>query len=111
MNDCPSREEAIELARTLLTTLDALGDFLSLITDDEEVIFPRWGTAKGKANLGPFFQALGCYVAAIRHRTETFLFLSGEHDDQARVFIEGLSEPAAQRHRLDGGPLQRNLRF
>lgn len=92
MNTRPNREEAIELARTFLTTLDAQGDFFSLITDDVELTFPKWGTARGKANLGPFFQALGSYVAAIRHRPETFQFLVGERDGQARVCIEGLSE-------------------
>lgn len=92
MNTRPNREEAIELARTFLTTLDAQGDFFSLITDDVELTFPKWGTVQGKANLGSFFQALGSYVAAIHHRPETFQFLVGERDGEARVCIEGLSE-------------------
>lgn len=92
MNDCSIREEAIELARTLLTPLDAHGDFLSLITDDVELTFPKWGSSQGKANLGRFFLALGSYVAAIRHRPDTLQFLAGERDGQTRVCIEGLSE-------------------
>lgn len=92
MTHRPNREEVIALARDFLITMDAQGDFFSLMTDDVELTFPKWGTAHGKSNLGPFFQALGSYVAAIRHRPETFQFLVGERDGEARVCIEGLSE-------------------
>lgn len=92
MSDRPNPQEAIELARHFLVTMDAHGDWFSLMADDVELTFPKWGTVCGKTNLGPFFEALGSYVAAIRHRPETFQFLVGERDGEARVCIEGLSE-------------------
>jgi len=94
MTATPSPAQAIELARDFLTCMDAHGDFLPLMTDDVELTFPKWGTVQGKAHLGPFFQALGSYVAAIRHRPETFQFLVGERDGHRRVCIEGLSDGA-----------------
>ncbi|MGX8881845.1 nuclear transport factor 2 family protein [Methylovorus sp. SPW-M1] len=96
MNEAPSREEAIELARTFLVTMDVHKDFLSLMTDDVELTFPKLGTVKGKMNLGSFFQALGSYVAAISHRPETFKFLVGESNGNMRVCIEGLSKGRLQ---------------
>lgn len=92
MNEVISHKEAIELARSFLITMDAHQDFLSLMTDDVQLTFPKWGTLQGKVNLGPFFEALGSYVAAIKHLPETFQFLVGESNGNIRVCIEGLSK-------------------
>lgn len=76
-----------ELGANFLATLDAMGDVFSLMTDDVRFEFPKWGVAKGKQEAGQFFQALGGYLAALRHPPETFTYYVGER----RVAIEGRS--------------------
>ena len=75
------------LAREVLKTMDAQGDIFALMTDDIELIYPKWGVAKGKAELGKFFQDIGGYVRSISHNPSSFRCTS----DADRVFIEGRS--------------------
>lgn len=75
------------LAREFLKTLDAQGDLLRLLADDVEMSFPKWGVARGKAEVVRFFQDIGSYLRAIRHDPDSFDVLS----DGDRVHIEGLS--------------------
>lgn len=82
-----SDDRYIELGTRFLATLDAMGDVFSLMTDDVQFEFPKWGIARGKAEAGQFFQALGGYVAALRHPPETFQYYVGDR----RVVIEGRS--------------------
>lgn len=76
-----------ELGIYFLATLDDMGDVFALMTDDVAFEFPKWGTARGKVEAGQFFQALGSYVAAMRHPPETFKIHSGDRS----VAIEGRS--------------------
>ena len=80
-----ARNEA--LAREMLKTMDAQGDVFSLMTDDIELVYPKWGRARGKAELGRFFQDMGGYVQSIVHDPSSFKCLS----DDDRVVIEGES--------------------
>ena len=82
-----SNDRLIELGTNFLATLDAMGDVFALMTDDVVFEFPKYGAARGKAEAGAFFQALGSYVAAVRHPAETFSYAVG----QDRVVIEGRS--------------------
>ena len=80
-----ARNEAI--AREMLKTMDAQGDVFALMTDDIEFVYPKWGIARGKAELGRFFQAMGGYVRSIAHDQSSFHCLS----DDVSLFIEGRS--------------------
>ena len=82
-----SNDRLTELGVRFLATLDAMGDVFSLMTDDVVFEFPKYGTSRGKAEVGTFFQALGSYVAAVRHPAETFRFATAEN----RLVIEGRS--------------------
>jgi ketosteroid isomerase-like protein len=79
------RNEA--LARDFLKTMDAQGDVFALLTDDVEVLYPKWGMARGKADLGRLYQELAPYIRSTQHHPETFTCLS----DKDCVFIEGQS--------------------
>jgi hypothetical protein len=80
-----ARNEA--LAREMLKTMDAQGDAFALMTDDIEFVYPKWGAARGKAELGKFFQDMGGYVRSISHDQSSFRCTS-EGDT---VLIEGRS--------------------
>ena len=81
-------EEAnLRLAKQFLRTMDEGGNVFELLTDDVEVMYPKWGIAKGKEELGQLYTDLGPYLSSISHHTESFRCLTG--DDQ--VCISGLS--------------------
>ena len=80
-------EQQIELAKNFLRTLDKQGDMFALVTDDIEMVFPKWGVARGKAELARMFQDLGGYVAAITHDPKSFICMAGD----GHVCIEGVS--------------------
>lgn len=76
-----------ELSTNFLATLDTMGNVFALMTEDVEFQFPKYGTARGTAEVGAFFHALGSYVAALRHPPETFTYYVGDRS----VAIEGRS--------------------
>lgn len=82
-----TNDRLIELGVRFLATLDAMGDVFALMTEDVVFEFPKYGTSRGRVEVGTFFHALGSYVAAVRHPPETFHFAVGEN----RVVIEGRS--------------------
>ncbi|NPC55923.1 nuclear transport factor 2 family protein [Caenimonas soli] len=75
------------LCREFLKTMDAQGDVFALLTDDVELLFPKWGLARGKEDLGRLYQSLGPYIRSISHDASSFRYLS----DGDRVCIEGVS--------------------
>lgn len=87
MTDRLSNARYIELGTEFLATLDAMGNVFALMTENVQFEFPKWGTARGSAEVGAFFQALGNYVAAVRHPPETFRYYVGDKS----VAIEGRS--------------------
>lgn len=87
MTDKLSDARYKELGTQFLATLDAMGNVFSLMTPDVKFEFPKWGTAHGAAEAGQFFQALGSYVAELRHPPETFRYYVGDRS----VAIEGRS--------------------
>ena len=102
MTDKLSDARYIELATQFLATLDSMGNVFALMTETVAFDFPKWGTARGTAEVGAFFQALGSYVAAVRHPPETFRFLVGDR----RVAVEGRSAG-----RLQNGKTWESARF
>ncbi len=79
--------DQVALARNFLKTMDEQGDVFSLLTDDVELAFPKWGIARGKEELISLYQDLGRYIASTSHDPETFTCISGD----GVVCIEGLS--------------------
>ncbi|WP_219894218.1 nuclear transport factor 2 family protein [Aquisediminimonas profunda] len=77
----------LELAQKFLRTMDEAGNVFELLTDDVEVMYPKWGIAKGKEDLAQLYTDLGPYLSSISHHAESFRCLTG--DDQ--VCISGLS--------------------
>ena len=75
------------LARDSLKMTDTQRDIFASLTDDIVFTYPRWGTARGKEELGKFYQDIGAYVQAISHDPDTFNCLS----NNGCVFIEGRS--------------------
>ena len=87
MTEKLSNARYVELGTNFLATLDAMGDVFALMTENVQFEFPKWGTARGVAEVGAFFHALGAYVAAVRHPPETFRYYVGDKS----VAIEGRS--------------------
>ncbi len=84
--------DRIGRAKEFLRTLDTQGDLFALVTDNIEIVFPKWGTVHGKADLSRFFQDLGGYISSISHDPQTFVCMAG--DDH--VAIEGVSSGSLQ---------------
>jgi hypothetical protein len=80
-------KENFERARGFLKTFDEGGDVFALLTDDVEVMYPKWGVTKGKGDLARLYTDLGPYLKSIRHHSDSFRMLGG--DDE--VCISGVS--------------------
>ncbi|MCJ8159004.1 nuclear transport factor 2 family protein [Sphingomonas sp. LaA6.9] len=78
------------VARALLRTVDAQGDISPFVTDDIELMYPKWGVARGKAELMPLFLDLGKYLTGISHDQDSFVCMTVGN----RVCIEGESSGA-----------------
>lgn len=85
-------ERRIALAKQFLRTVDQQGDLSSLVTDDIQMTFPKWGTCMGTKDFPRYFADLGGYIRKIAHHPESFLCLAG--DDH--VAIEGFSSGELQ---------------
>ena len=83
-------QQKLETAKLFLKALDEHGDLFALVSDNIEIVFPKWGTVRGKGQLGQFFEDLGGYINAIAHDPATFVCMAG--DDH--VAIEGISSGA-----------------
>lgn len=80
-------QHRIERAKLFLRTLDEQGDLFALVTEEVEIVFPKWGTVRGKPQLEQFFHDLGGYISAIAHDVDSFICMSGD----GHIAIEGLS--------------------
>jgi hypothetical protein len=76
-----------ELAEAFLKAFDEGADVFALVTNDVEVMFPKWGVARGKEGLAALYRDLAPYLKGIRHHRESFNFLIGEN----QVCISGVS--------------------
>lgn len=80
-------ENYLELAKAFLQAFDEGGDVFALVSDDVEVMFPKWGIARGKEGLASLYTDLSPYLKGIRHHPYSFNYLLGEN----QVCISGLS--------------------
>lgn len=60
-----TQHEAI--AREFLLRLDAGGDLASLVTDDIDIWYPKWGRGRGKADFVRFYKETGQYISSMSH--------------------------------------------
>lgn len=83
------------IACEILRLSDAGKDYSMFLTDDVELLFPKWGVVRGKAELGNLFADLGQYLKVVKHDTLSFEFI--EQGD--RICIEGVSSGELQNGR------------
>src|SRR5690349_1430907 len=69
-----------ERARGFLKTFDEGGDVFALLTDDVEVMYPKWGVTKGKSDLARLYSDLAPYLKSIRHHSDSFRMLGGDDE-------------------------------
>ena len=80
-------EEKIALAKEYFRKVDA-GDpnLLDMFTDDTVFFFPKFGFARGKAEIVPFLVGMGSAVASFDHPEARMTFTSSDN----RVVVEGV---------------------
>lgn len=64
------------------------GSILDLFADDARVMFPKWGVAEGKDEIGQLFGDVGGTLKAIKHHYEEFTWIFSGSD---LVVCEGTS--------------------
>jgi len=80
------KNRRIDVIRQFYTRLDqADATLLDLFTEDIEVFFPKFGTARGKSSLGELGKCFALEIDKIQHMQDTFRFLS----DGETLVLEG----------------------
>jgi len=75
------------LALECIKRLDQQGDLFELLDDDVEILYPKWGIARGKEESGRMLQDFGLYLGAMKHDYDSFNFIvQGDS-----VCVEGVS--------------------
>jgi hypothetical protein len=64
------------------------GSILDLFADDARVMFPKWGVAEGKDEIGKLFGDVGGTLRSIKHHYEEFTWIFSGSD---MVVCEGTS--------------------
>jgi ketosteroid isomerase-like protein len=86
MTPYPTADEQIRLAREYFARVDA-GDpsLLDMFTEDAQAYFPKFGTARGKAEFAQLVQGVGSAVRQFVHDPESMVFTQAGH----RLVVEG----------------------
>src|SRR5476649_1845602 len=80
------KKSRIEVIRQFYAKLDqADATLLDLFTEDTEVFFPKFGTAKGKSSLGELGKRFALEIDMIQHIQDKFRFIS----DGETLVLEG----------------------
>jgi ketosteroid isomerase-like protein len=82
-----TREQRKAVAVEYFKRLDNGGDVLELFADDADVCFPKWGVARGKAEIQRMFAEVAQLFTELRHHYEQFNVVA-EGD---MVVVEGTS--------------------
>ena len=79
-------EHLKDIAKQYFRAVDA-GDpgVLDLFTDDAQMFYPKFGYARGKAQIGAFAQGLGRGVPLLEHEIDDFVYIAAG----SRVVVEG----------------------
>src|SRR3978361_59400 len=64
------------------------GSILDLFADDAQVMFPKWGLATGKDEIGRLFTDIGSSLSSIQHHYAEFTWIFSGSD---LVVVEGTS--------------------
>jgi len=64
------------------------GSILDLFADDAQVMFPKWGLATGKEEIGQLFTDIGSTLSSIQHHYAEFTWIFSGAD---LVVVEGTS--------------------
>ena len=64
------------------------GSILDLFADDAQVMFPKWGLATGKEQIGQLFADVGGSLVSIQHHYAEFTWIFSGSD---LVVVEGIS--------------------
>lgn len=71
------KNRRMEIVRQFYAKLDqADATLLDLFTDDTEIFFPKFGTAKGKSSLGELGKCFALEIDKIQHIQDKFHFIS-----------------------------------
>ena len=80
------KKSRIEIVKQFYSKLDqADATLLELFTEDTEVFFPKFGTAKGKSSLGELGKCFALEIDKIQHMQDKFRFIS----DGDTLVVEG----------------------
>jgi hypothetical protein len=94
--------DQFDLATRFLRAMDTGGDVFQFLTDDVVVTYPKWGAARGKAELVRLYRDLAPYLRSTTHHAESFRTLAGDGE----LCIAGVSSGALADGRTwapDGG--------
>lgn len=83
-----TRDQRRAVAVEYFTRLDGGGDVLELFAEDAEASFPKWGVARGRAEVARMFSEVGQLFTRLRHHPESFTVVV----DGDLVVVEGTSE-------------------
>jgi hypothetical protein len=64
------------------------GSILDLFADDAQVMFPKWGLATGKDQIGQLFTDIGSTLVSVQHHYSEFTWVFSGSD---LVVVEGTS--------------------
>ena len=76
-----------KLALEFFKRLDEQGDVLELFCDDGEIMYPKWGVARGKSEMVKMFTDLGSWLKWIKHDYTGFNYIVSGN----QVCVEGVS--------------------
>ncbi len=86
-----TREQQRAVALEYFRRLDAGEDLTELFDPDARLYFPKWGVAEGIDEIHRLWSEVGGLYREIRHYSEYFNFMFGEH----MLCVEGLSDGVA----------------
>jgi ketosteroid isomerase-like protein len=86
-----TREQRKSIAVEYFKRLDNGGDVVGLFAETADVHFPKWGIARGKAQIEVMFGEVGRLLSSIRHHYEDFNVVI----DEDVVVVEGTSHGVA----------------
>src|SRR3954470_1361761 len=90
MTDEQRKSVAVEYLKAFdnAGTTSTGGSILDLFAPDAQVMFPKWGLAIGKEQIGQLFSDVGGTLQSLRHDYATFNWISGGSDT---IVCEGTS--------------------